>query len=86
MTVREPKPKKLSYKEQKEYEGMERGILAAETACGVCRVKVEDPTVASDHLRLQDAYDALKEAERKVERLYARWAELEAKRQAYVEG
>ncbi len=80
------KPKKLSYKEQKEYEGMERGILAAETACGVCRVKVEDPTVASDHLRLQKAYDALKEAERKVERLYARWAELEAKYQAYVEG
>ncbi len=85
-TLRGVKPKKLSYKEQKEYEGMERGILTAETACGVCRVKVEDPTVVSDHLRLQEAYDALKEAEREVERLYARWAELEAKRQAYVEG
>ena len=45
---------------------------------GVCRVKVEDPTVASDHLRLQGAYEALEEAEQKVERLYARWAELEA--------
>jgi hypothetical protein len=48
-------------------------------------VKVEDPTVGTDHLRLQEAYDVLKEAERKVERLYARWAELEAKRQAYAE-
>ena len=50
-----------------------------------CRVKVEEPTVASDHLRLQEAYESLKDAERKVERLYARWAELEAKRQAYAE-
>jgi ATP-binding cassette subfamily F protein uup len=77
---RESKPKKLSYKEQKEYERMEQRILEAETACAACQEKVEEPTVASDHLRLQEAYEALKDAERKVERLYARWAELEAKR------
>jgi ATP-binding cassette subfamily F protein uup len=78
--LRESKTKKLSYKEQKEYDQMEARILQAETACNACRVNVEDPTVASDHLRLQEAYEGLKDAERKVERLYARWAELEAKR------
>ncbi len=78
--LRESKTKKLSYKEQKEYDQMEARILQAETVRDTCRVKVEDPMVATDHLRLQEAYDVLKEAERKVERLYARWAELEAKR------
>jgi ATP-binding cassette subfamily F protein uup len=83
--LRESKTKKLSYKEQKEYDQMEARILQAETACNACRVNVEDPTVASDHLRLQEAYEGLKDAERKVERLYARWAELEAKRQVYAD-
>jgi phage shock protein A len=45
-------------------------------------VNVEDPTVVTDHLRLQEAYERLKEAEQKVAKLYARWADLEAKRQA----
>jgi hypothetical protein len=49
-------------------------------------VKVEDPMVVTDHLRLQEAYEVLKEAEQNVAKLYARWAELEAKRQASVEG
>ena len=80
------KQKKLSYKEQQEYDGMEQRILEAETARDVGRAKVEDPAVASDHLRLQEAYDNLKEADQEVERLYARWAELEAKHQAYSNG
>jgi ATP-binding cassette subfamily F protein uup len=77
------KPKKLSYKEQQEYDGMEKRILHAETTRDACRAKVEEPAVASDHLRLQEAYDVLREAEQEVERLYARWAELENKYQAY---
>ena len=79
----ENKPKKLSYKEQQEYDGMEKRILHAEMTRDICQAKVEEPAVASDHLRLQEAYEALKEAEQEVERLYARWAELEAKHQAY---
>ena len=78
------KPKKLSYKEQQEYKGMEERILHAEMARDACHAKVEDPAVATDHLRLQEAYDLLKDAEQEVERLYARWAELEAKHQAYT--
>ncbi len=77
-----PKPKKLSYKEQKEYDQMEAKILQAETVLETCRANVEDPTVATDHLRLQEAYGVLKEAEQKVAKFYARWAELEAKHKA----
>jgi len=80
------RPKKLSYKEQHEFDQMEERIHQAEAVCEACRVKVEDPTVVTDHLRLQEAYGALKEAERKVEKLYARWAELEAKRLAHAGG
>ncbi len=80
------KPKKLSYKEQREYDGMEQKILEAETVRDTCRGKVEERTVASDHLRLQEAYEVLKQAERDVERLYARWAVLEEKHQASSKG
>ncbi len=79
-----PKPKKLSFKEQQEFDGMEQRISEAETIRDSCRAKVEDPAVASDHLRLQEALTNLKETEREIERLYARWAELEAKHQAYA--
>ncbi|MEX0830224.1 MAG: ABC-F family ATP-binding cassette domain-containing protein [Nitrospirales bacterium] len=81
--ARGAKPKKLSFKEQQEFESMEKRIFEAEMARDAGRAKVEEPVVASDHLRLQEAYDNLKEAERVVEKLYARWAELEAKHQAY---
>ena len=80
------KPKKLSYKEQQEYDGMEVRILEAETARDRWQAKVEDPAVAVNHLQLQEAYEELKVAEREVEHLYARWAELEAKHQAYSNG
>ena len=81
--LQKSKSKKLSYKEQQEYEGMEKCILDAEHARDVRRVAVEDLTVASDHLHLQEASEVLEKAEQKVERLYARWAELEAKHLAY---
>jgi len=77
------KPKKLSFKEQQEFEGMEKRISEAEMTRDAYRAKVEEPAVASDHLRLQEAYDVLKKAEHEVERLYGRWAELEAKHQAF---
>ncbi|MEC4673947.1 MAG: ABC-F family ATP-binding cassette domain-containing protein [Nitrospirota bacterium] len=73
--------KKLTYKEQKEYGALEGQILEAESAVAACRTHVGDPVLATDHLKLQEAYDALTNAEGDVERLYARWAELEAKLQ-----
>ena len=73
--------KKLTYKEQKEYSEIEEDIQEAEATCERCRLKSEDPTIASDYEQAQKVYEELKEAEQEVERLYARWAELEAKLQ-----
>jgi hypothetical protein len=58
---------------------MERAILAAETALETCRRAAEDPGIASDPGALQLSYAALEAARARVDQLYARWAELEAK-------
>lgn len=76
------KSKKLSFRDQQEYDTIEKRVLGAEAALEQCRSQTENPQIASNHVQLQEAYDALKEAEQEVERLYARWAELEAKQQS----
>ncbi len=77
-----PKSKKLSFRDQQEYDTIEKRVLAAEAALEQCRAKTENPKIASNHVQLQEAYDALKAAEQEVELLYTRWAELEAKQQS----
>jgi ATP-binding cassette subfamily F protein uup len=74
-----PSPKRLTYKEQKEWERMEEGILAAEEALERCQAAVEDPAVATDPAALEARCTELDAARAEVERLYTRWAELEAK-------
>lgn len=71
--------KRLTYQEQREWEQMEETILAAETALTECQAAVEDPAVASDPAALRTRWEALESARAEVARLYARWAELEAK-------
>jgi ATP-binding cassette subfamily F protein uup len=61
---------------------MEATILAAEQALEACRVAAEDPSVAADAVVLHGRYTALQAAQEQVDRLYARWAELEAKQTA----
>jgi ATP-binding cassette subfamily F protein uup len=75
------KPKKLTYREQREWEGMEAAILAAERAVVEKQAEVERAATAG-HFTLADACRALEDAQRAVEHLYARWQELEAKRGA----
>jgi ATP-binding cassette subfamily F protein uup len=65
--------------EQREWDGMEQAILDAELAVEACRRAADDPTIASDPTALQTRYAALEAAQAEVDRLYARWAELEAK-------
>ena len=77
--AREPRAKRLGYLEQREWDGMERAILDAETAVEACQRAAEDPGVASDPAALQARYAALEAARAEVDGLYARWAELEAK-------
>jgi ABC transport system ATP-binding/permease protein len=74
-----PRPKRLGYLEQREWEGMEQAILDAERAVEGCRRAVDDPAIVSDPTALQQRYAALEAARADVDRLYARWAELEAK-------
>ena len=72
------KPRKLSYREQQEFEQMETAILAAEETVVARQAEVEQ--AAANHVALADACRALEEAQHTVERLYTRWQELEAKR------
>ncbi len=72
--------KRLTYREQQEWERMENDILAAEEAVARAQAAADDPAVATDAAALHDRCAALEAARVEVERLYARWAELEAKR------
>ncbi|HEX6737683.1 MAG TPA: ABC-F family ATP-binding cassette domain-containing protein [Vicinamibacteria bacterium] len=73
------KPRKLAYREQQEWEQMEARILEAERRLADCQEAVADPAVAADHKVLQPRLAELAAAQAEVERLYARWAELEGK-------
>jgi ATP-binding cassette subfamily F protein uup len=72
--------KKLSYLESREMEGMEQRILAAEQELESLRVQMQAPDVVSDGVKLHETYQRMQAAEARVDELYARWAELEAKR------
>ena len=43
------------------------------------KAAAEDPSIATDSARLLAAHSELEEAQQKVDELYARWSELEAK-------
>jgi ATP-binding cassette subfamily F protein uup len=58
---------------------MEAAILVAEEELTRCEEGVADPAVATDPAALQQRCTALDAARSEVERLYMRWAELEAK-------
>jgi ABC transport system ATP-binding/permease protein len=74
-----PKTKRLSYLEQREFDAMEATLLAAEERLELAKSRAEDPAIAADASELQKRYDELHAAQLEVERLYARWAELEGK-------
>jgi ATP-binding cassette subfamily F protein uup len=72
-----PKPRKLKWKEERELEGMEAAILAAENEVARIEALFAEPDFytkhASDFARLETD---LRQARDEVARLYARWAEL----------
>lgn len=71
--------KRLGYLEQREWDGMEHAIVDAEGALQLAQEAVDNPAIASDPVALQAGFAALEAARAEVDRLYARWAELEAK-------
>ena len=71
--------KKLSYGEAREFATIEQRIAAAERDLHAKRSALEDPAISSDAGRLRRICDEMGEAQKAIDHLYARWAELEKK-------
>jgi ATP-binding cassette subfamily F protein uup len=71
--------KKLSYLEAREYAGIEQRISEAERVLRSKQAELENPAISSDAPRLVAAQAAMEAAQRDLDALYARWAELEEK-------
>ncbi|MFA4916263.1 MAG: ABC-F family ATP-binding cassette domain-containing protein [Syntrophales bacterium] len=73
------KPQKLVYEERKELNRIERQIEKAEGIADNLQRKLHDPEIMRDADRLAKIYAEHQEAQKKVEQLYQRWGELEAR-------
>ncbi|MCL2646801.1 MAG: ABC-F family ATP-binding cassette domain-containing protein [Phycisphaerales bacterium] len=71
--------KKLTFKEQQEYDAIESHILAAEEEVQKWHTAMEDPAIMSDRTKLTEVCDKMHHAQERVAQLYARWQELEGK-------
>jgi ATP-binding cassette subfamily F protein uup len=78
--IAKPRPKRLSYKEQREWDSMESTVHAAEERLAAATAAAHDPSIAADAITLQQRFAEVTAAQAEVDRLYARWAELEGKR------
>ena len=75
-----PAKKALTWKEERELEAMEQAIGEREATLEEAARALEDPKVASDAEAAGRWYETQQAAQTEVDRLYARWEELEAKR------
>ena len=73
-------PKKLTWNEQRELEKMEEVILQAEEHLHSQQALMEDPKVLADHVKLREVCKTVDEAQARVQSLYNRWQELEARK------
>jgi len=70
------RPKRLGYQAQRELDGIEEAIEAAEGRREAAEAELLRPDVYSDGRRAAEAQAVLAAASAEVDRLYARWAEL----------
>lgn len=70
------KPKKLSYNEQKELEGMEKAIEKAEAELEKLQSHLQDSEVQADPKKSLELYNQMTAASHKLETLFDRWQEL----------
>jgi ATP-binding cassette subfamily F protein uup len=75
-----PKSKKLSYKDQRDWDTMEARIGEVEAKVAALEAECERPEVATDGARLVSLHEQIAAARAETDTLYARWAELEALR------
>jgi len=74
-----PKRTGLTYHEKKEWGSIENEVLAAEEDVSRLEELLSDSGLASDHEKLNAAYEEHRTAVERVEALYARWQELDEK-------
>ncbi|HEX2165930.1 MAG TPA: ABC-F family ATP-binding cassette domain-containing protein [Longimicrobiales bacterium] len=72
--------KRLSWNEERELEGIEARILEAEEKRGALETRLADPELYRDAAAASEVSAAFTAAKSVVEGLYARWAELEERR------
>ena len=74
-----PSKKRLSYIENREYETIQDRIAQAEQALQEKRDSLQDAEVVKDGRLLDKTFREMEEAQKAVDELYSRWAELEEK-------
>jgi ATP-binding cassette subfamily F protein uup len=72
-------PRKLSYLENREWQRMEELIQQAEDKLRAAQEELQNPNGAAERGAMEARYQAMLAAQAEVDRLYGRWAELEAK-------
>ncbi|MES1209199.1 MAG: ABC-F family ATP-binding cassette domain-containing protein [Pseudomonadota bacterium] len=72
------KRKKLGFKDQQDWNTIEARILDAEKVAAVLEAECARPEVATDGARLVALHAEMAASRTEIDRLYARWAELEA--------
>ena len=75
------KSARLSYIDQREYDQMEERILEAEIELERLQQKLESPETVADPGLLHECWQKLQQAQEAVDGLYARWDQLEKKKQ-----
>jgi ATP-binding cassette subfamily F protein uup len=77
--------KQLSRAENREFASIEKRIAKAEAELQAKRAALENPEIASNAARLYETYSQMETAQKAVDELYARWAELEQKKPEHLE-
>ncbi|MBX3356541.1 MAG: ABC-F family ATP-binding cassette domain-containing protein [Phycisphaeraceae bacterium] len=72
--------RKLSYNEQRELDGMEAAIIAAQEAVTRAEQRLGNPAVTADHAKLAEACAELDRAQAHERALFDRWQDLESRR------
>jgi ATP-binding cassette subfamily F protein uup len=76
-TENTPRKRKLSFKDQREFDGMEGRIHAAETRLSELTAESVRPEIAVNASKLTELTNEMAALQAEIDRLYARWAELE---------
>jgi ATP-binding cassette subfamily F protein uup len=73
-----PKRKKLSFKDQRDWDTIESRIAGTEGKLAALEAELSLPAVVTDGTRLLALQAEMDGVRREIDQLYARWAELES--------